>query len=209
MCGGTNDYTHANSTISGLSPRVRGNPVHRRWPAELDGSIPACAGEPAAAGAGPTGRGVYPRVCGGTAAAACTSAPALGLSPRVRGNPYAAVCPAPAPGSIPACAGEPIGYGAAHLVGGVYPRVCGGTVRPHIGVQQREGLSPRVRGNPGWRPAALPTSRSIPACAGEPVSVAACHASEAVYPRVCGGTCSIPTVPGNSWGLSPRVRGNP
>ena len=53
---------------------------------------------------------------------------------------------------------------------------------------------------------------SIPACAGEPL-----HASpslrepEGVYPRVCGGTFGelVKCLFFFSWGLSPRVRGNP
>ena len=99
----------------------------------------------------------------------------------------------------------------------------------------RDGLSPRVRGNrhqsagaesSGYQTACNPVrvgggvgGGSIPACAGEPVSIypsrpllglsprgggtlrwaALCWAS--VYPRVCGGTLARS-------GLSPRVRTN-
>ena len=52
-------------------------------------------------------------------------------------------------------------------------------------------------------------SGSIPACAGEPVSVRYDSRVTEVYPRVCGGTnvnlCTNPS----GMGLSPRVRGNP
>ena len=91
------------------------------------------------------------------------------------------------PGSIPACAGEPIPGGDIEPLAGVYPRVCGGTPNS-ISVNTRgKGLSPRVRGNryparigPGYH-------RSIPACAGEPDAAAAYSAPSMVYPRVCGG----------------------
>ena len=66
VCGGT----AANQTIElaegGLSPRVRGNrrPCGVHLPVE--GSIPACAGEPRTELRKILRIGVYPRVCGGT-----------------------------------------------------------------------------------------------------------------------------------------------
>ena len=50
---------------------------------------------------------VYPRVCGGTEAMLRLMMGVSGLSPRVRGNPSRTVASVFAPGSIPACAGEP------------------------------------------------------------------------------------------------------
>ena len=103
---------------------------------------------------------------------------------------------------IPACAGEPgLAFHLRHPPLKVYPRVCGGTVteleetlryglsrvRPqHSSYRFPVGLSPRVRGNQIKGTYATHLRRSIPACAGEPVTV-------------------------ESWGqgLSPRVRGNP
>ena len=57
------------------------------------------------------------------------------------------ICSA-APGSIPACAGEPVGMRYYRGVIGVYPRVCGGAVAQGTGVPIGKGLSPRVRGSP-------------------------------------------------------------
>ena len=71
------------------------------------------------------------------------------------------------------------------------------------------GLSPRVRGNHRLGPRFGVDERSIPACAGEPVSSFLAMLGVGVYPRVCGGT------PWPGWSgtpairLSPRVRGNP
>ena len=71
---------------------------------------------------------VYPRVCGGTNGAERPITQADGLSPRVRGNlPLDVVCVRD-DGSIPACAGEPVLATGVQYKGGVYPRVCGGTV---------------------------------------------------------------------------------
>ncbi len=52
----------------------------------LQGSIPACAGEPTAEIAKRGHSWVYPRVCGGTGAAGSDKCYLVGLSPRVRGN---------------------------------------------------------------------------------------------------------------------------
>ena len=70
----------------------------------------------------------------------------------------------------------------------VYPRVCGGTVISLEVGARRLGLSPRVRGNPAGYSNGDVGIGSIPACAGEPISVPAQAAALAVYPRVCGGT---------------------
>ena len=54
------------AAASGLSPRVRGNPLGLMRARALPWSIPACAGEPAAACEAAAIPQVYPRVCGGT-----------------------------------------------------------------------------------------------------------------------------------------------
>ena len=153
-------------------------------------SIPACAGEPQRRFPSHPAWQVYPRVCGGTLDAGVVKQQGVGLSPRVRGNPLRLNLNLAAVGSIPACAGEPHPPSPRRgsppvyprVCGGtpplghypaprrkVYPRVCGGTRRSVLDDRQREGLSPRVRGNPSA--SAYPTGRrrSIPACAGEPL----------------------------------------
>ena len=67
-CGGTAQFTLLHQELSGLSPRVRGNPRHRKADPVHQGSIPARAGEPAAARYGQGSVEVYPRACGGTCA---------------------------------------------------------------------------------------------------------------------------------------------
>ena len=110
----------------------------------------------------------------------------------------------------------------------VYPRVCGGTRRPRSRPRQRQGLSPRVRGNLNNLPKSSLEDRSIPACAGNRIrgdvgsnregSIPACAGEPfnkaygknwyMVYPRVCGGTPSRYARRFQPTGLSPRVRGN-
>ena len=133
---------------------------------------------------------------------------AEGLSPPVRGNPAVAVIHPAAAGSIPACAGEP-GRGRGDTSGGgVYPRLCGGTLPGKQRRGVRGGLSPPVRGNPVAviHPAAA--AGSIPACAGEPVRLRHGGGAGGVYPRLCGGTAECVLFLFADLGLSPPVRGN-
>ena len=168
MCGGTSAGSLSPTDRSGLSPRVRGNPDDRVQGVARRRSIPACAGEPPTYPSWLPRTSVYPRVCGGT----------LCEDLRKREDSR----------SIPACAGEP----ARHVVqlrrDEVYPRVCGGTQQASNQSTPTFGLSPRVRGNRIMLTIDAEFSRSIPACAGEPIKPGSRPTRKKVYPRVCGGT---------------------
>ena len=110
--------------------------------------------------------------------------------------------------SIPACAGEPYKDSPLCTAYTVYPRVCGGTYSAKRRGVLEDGLSPRVRGNPGDKWSGSMGVGSIPACAGEPSSVGRLSLTMTVYPRVCGGTRRALQDHPPSAGLSPRVRGN-
>ena len=168
MCGGTAPTQEKQTMRSGLSPRVRGNrsagdAAHEWWR-----SIPACAGEPVRGSVLKYAGAVYPRVCGGTQGWPVIPPTRRGLSPRVRGNHGGYQGNPSHQGSIPACAGEPAGRAARRMPGGVYPRVCGGTIVKSVSRAACTGLSPRVRGNPTGNPPPTYPVGSIPACAGEP-----------------------------------------
>ena len=188
VCGGTPPGCVAITSCTGLSPRVRGNPVRPRPREQVIRSIPACAGEPLLRRMFTSAAKVYPRVCGGTTAATSSRPPPAALSPRVRGNHRNRLCPRHVIGSIPACAGEPSISAAAVGGAAVYPRVCGGTVGRYVAVRPPSGLSPRVRGNRGVPRPRDAGAGSIPACAGEPVPRRTFPERLRVYPRVCGGT---------------------
>ena len=168
MCGATLRRLMPNSTLSGLSPRVRGNRAITCGGSPPSRSIPACAGQPTASGVAVRTRRVYPRVCGATHIGKDRTESLDGLSPRVRGNPRAVNLCGERKGSIPACAGQPPCGLRVGAVASVYPRVCGATCSPPAIVASRKGLSPRVRGNPSSPVCVCVDRRSIPACAGQP-----------------------------------------
>ena len=214
----------------GSSPRVRGSlrvdgDLHL-----LEGSIPACAGEPFRRRRPDRAPWVHPRVCGGAGGAPEWGLPFEGPSPRVRGSRRAVRRAACGDGSIPACAGEPVtgrlvetpvGRSIPACAGEpapgdrqarwfrVHPRVCGGARVLRKRALSRVGPSPRVRGSRGPVGPDGRRAGSIPACAGEP-SLQRHEAERArVHPRVCGGAGCDRSLNQSSAGPSPRVRGSP
>ena len=151
---------------------MRGNRKDAKAAPEYYRSIPACAGEPCLWCGLELQSKVYPRVCGGTGDTEIVVQPKEGLSPRVRGNPVRAGRTSRQAGSIPACAGEPLLQPVGADDEEVYPRVCGGTGFAMVAIAFVLGLSPRVRGNPPATQSMTVPARSIPACAGEPPTVA-------------------------------------
>ena len=129
VCGGASIPTMKDTPAKGRSPRVRGSQVLRHADAGLQGSIPACAGEPRAEPRWLGEVGVDPRVCGGAALTALTSERARGRSPRVRGSHKWVYPIFRDMRSIPACAGEPSARRAGCSDQKVDPRVCGGASR--------------------------------------------------------------------------------
>ena len=74
---------------------------------------------------------------------------------------------------------------------------------------RKEGLSPRVRGNPGHLQPGRGARGSIPACAGEPGRCKPLAQAWMVYPRVCGGTRSGRGDAGRCRGSIPACAGEP
>ena len=66
-----------------------------------------------------------------------------------------------------------------------------------------------MRGNPGLTTCIIKVRGTIPACAGEPNQYLNEDDFVQDYPRVCGGTNNVYINTDYSYGLSPRVRGNP
>ena len=186
--GGTVDGSKPIGVVQGLSPRWRGNRLHKASESLRLRSIPALAGEPS-----PTLRAcrkmtVYPRVGGGTQCGNGGWMMPAGLSPRWRGNRFHLPRAKVRHGSIPALAGEPSSSVSNTALPPVYPRVGGGTVADLSVSPRTWGLSPRWRGNLNNSGSFEYIMGSIPALAGEPVGASIQPASVSVYPRVGGGT---------------------
>ena len=190
-CGGTAILILGNPHTSGLSPRVRGNPIFPRAATHRAWSIPARAGEPDCPTPERHSPRVYPRACGGTVSNTLGLGNAMGLSPRVRGNHRQPPINLALRGSIPARAGELEPVMTLQTYIRVYPRACGGTSPPLRQGRRTCGLSPRVRGNPSNNDVVPVRARSIPARAGEPPPRTARSPTPWVYPRACGGTRNL------------------
>ena len=208
MRGGTIVLVAMLIGLGGLSPLARGNRLVHAQGSVLQGSIPACAGEPHMTRRSAHLRRVYPRLRGGTSAKPWVCWPRSGLSPLARGNPPRTGSAWRLPGSIPACAGEPpcgIGWRQSTRV---YPRLRGGTSTSQPLSLSHAGLSPLARGNrwraDGWQH----QEGSIPACAGEPAFLSHSVSVLGVYPRLRGGTAYWQRAYQRRLGLSPLARGN-
>ena len=193
---------------AGLSPRPRGSPALDVGNRHARRSIPASAGKPAAASAGPTEPRVYPRVRGEADNFIFPASYIGGLSPRPRGSPLPTTRYCRRRGSIPASAGKPAADIEFDEGFGVYPRVRGEAGVLLIAQQHLGGLSPRPRGSPTLAAVAPVASRSIPASAGKPSSWRATGERSRVYPRVRGEADVPPCDLLCQVGLSPRPRGS-
>ena len=195
-------------TCRGLSPRARGNLGDACVPCRVFGSIPTCAGKPAAGRANSRGRRVYPHVRGETDIPGLQAATDQGLSPRARGNLIRPLAQRSVRGSIPTCAGKPAPTAATPSPIGVYPHVRGETGADHVEFRAVQGLSPRARGNRSGRPVRRFRSGSIPTCAGKPLRTSRRLRRRWVYPHVRGETDAMDRLSDLAAGLSPRARGN-
>ena len=195
--------------VYGLSPRVRGNLRNTPPRPLVPRSIPACTGKPSGCATRASVIRVYPRVYGETVCPLFLSRCRMGLSPRVRGNPGNVLPGSAGHGSIPACTGKPAHHPVPRTGQRVYPRVYGETADVLSFVGHSKGLSPRVRGNQVQELRRGDYQGSIPACTGKPWRHRRRRDKRRVYPRVYGETLSSWPTPRWSWGLSPRVRGNP
>ncbi len=174
---------------AGSSPRVRGTPGRRDRRARRMRFIPARAGN--AAGCASTGArpAVHPRACGERVAQRGDDQREAGSSPRVRGT-----LPGRLPGRgrirfIPARAGNAIRPSMVRFHGSVHPRACGERTIAPTWTGLHTGSSPRVRGTRDGVGAGHPSSRFIPARAGNAVRIYGCVLQRSVHPRACGERC--------------------
>ncbi len=131
-----------------------------------------------------------------------------GLSPRLRGNRRRQLKDRVHRGSIPALTGKPTGLPRLPVQVRVYPRAYGETAAAREADVQRQGLSPRLRGNHSKPAGGKSGKRSIPALTGKPAPALRGARRSEVYPRAYGETQKLIQDNISNTGLSPRLRGN-
>ena len=175
--------------VRGPSPRARGIRGHERLPGRGAGSIPASAGNPAAA-AGKAGlAGVHPRERGESLRTRRTSKLDYGPSPRARGIPWRT---------------RRAGRGSW-----VHPRERGESSSAAWMRTTRSGPSPRARGIRLLRGADSELLGSIPASAGNPRAGWPRPRRGWVHPRERGESVDNTVQAVLDGGPSPRARGIP
>ena len=206
-CGESEDAVAHGDRARGPSPRVRG--IHGRVSGQVVGvgSIPARAGNPAAATAPRRPARVHPRACGESSPTRSAPASASGPSPRVRGIHRVTPRQRHRCGSIPARAGNPGPACCCCSSARVHPRACGESTVATRPPARSRGPSPRVRGILGAAKVVGRKAGSIPARAGNPADWSRRTSTGTVHPRACGESPSGRPRKHDARGPSPRVRG--
>ena len=206
-CGGNEKAVNRITGSTGPSPRVRGKLLPILLGLLDGGSIPARAGETAAACSSFRLHTVHPRACGGNRTRYRGGFSRPGPSPRVREKRVVNDPLPPGVGSIPARAGETHFGQLQFLSQRVHPRACGGNPVPVTVTSAMAGPSPRVRGKLVAFGPPCGLCRSIPARAGETLYIRSRTGTVAVHPRACGGNMESSLPARFDQGPSPRVRG--
>ncbi len=146
--GETRRFTNRAGSVTGLSPRSRGNHAGPERMGRIPGTIPALAGKPSPPSLPSSPSWDYPRARGETTFRTRRATMLRGLSPRSRGNRAVRGCDQQLMGTIPALAGKPEQVLPAVRSRGDYPRARGETALAPSCTGSSCGLSPRSRGNP-------------------------------------------------------------
>ena len=154
-----------------------------------------------------SGLTVHPRVCGELAVGESAMSCRYGSSPRVRGTPPERFRGVRFQRFIPACAGNSAPAARTRRRRPVHPRVCGELASERANTVAGSGSSPRVRGTQLLTRLFWPSSRFIPACAGNSSPPRRRSPAAPVHPRVCGELTMRRMATQHLAGSSPRVRG--
>ncbi|CAH2603741.1 conserved protein of unknown function [Rhodovastum atsumiense] len=185
--GGAQHLARLEADAPGPSPRGRGSRGQRGGRGVAAGSIPAWAGEPSHLCSSQFLSRVHPRVGGGAQDGGGGAVEIQGPSPRGRGSPVRTSDTSEGLRSIPAWAGEPAVARNPGRQVQVHPRVGGGAAGRLLPQSLGRGPSPRGRGSRAFMVPPVRRSGSIPAWAGEPLSLEPVTLWGRVHPRVGGG----------------------
>ena len=191
----------------GSSPRMRGTLHVGDAIPDLDGIIPAYAGNTSHPRRRTGRKTDHPRVCEEHFGRRRVAGVVAGSSPRMRGTPWLNPSRMSIGGIIPAYAGNTDQSIIAFPSCGDHPRVCGEhSDRPFI-LLDSLGSSPRMRGTPFTHFSGAERVGIIPAYAGNTCPNGRGSRSDRDHPRVCGEhffrVIAYVVQPGSS----PRMRG--
>ena len=191
----------------GPSPHARGTRQIQHRGGEAGRSIPACAGNTPDATASVFLESVHPRMRGEHVTKCDCFGSGGGPSPHARGTPQHRRMEGLGPRSIPACAGNTDARWTRRIVGTVHPRMRGEHVDEVAHVDTVVGPSPHARGTPACRQSRGWSARSIPACAGNTLTVKNHQEPRAVHPRMRGEHAEACAKAVGFGGPSPHARG--
>ena len=130
----------------GSSPRMRGTFSASCATVNIQGIIPAYAGNIPAGLYSHRRNRDHPRVCGEHVTATVTNMRIMGSSPRMRGTCLLTLRCFPNKGIIPAYAGNIVCLPGSLESSGDHPRVCGEHLLGLFNADGSKGSSPRMRG---------------------------------------------------------------
>ena len=192
---------------AGPSPLARGKRRCRRAASACDGTIPARAGETLTGFLGLLLQRDHPRSRGGNAGHRAEPELQPGPSPLARGKLHPKTQTANIYGTIPARAGETITTANARELFGDHPRSRGGNSMGTVWGRLTLGPSPLARGKRRQHWHDRQTERTIPARAGETISVVQRLQILADHPRSRGGNIKSSLIRRWTGGPSPLARG--
>ena len=185
-CGEKKVMSAHSGSMSGSSPRVRGEATLRPPPRRRSGIIPAGAGRSFPVLCAHLADEDHPRGCGEKCVRSCTMPTARGSSPRVRGEGREGRQGQGRAGIIPAGAGRR-GIGFESLPRHQdHPRGCGEKPPKKRGLLAGLGSSPRVRGEDHHRGLRVSRGGIIPAGAGRSGHNQFGDLRHGDHPRGCG-----------------------
>ena len=195
-------------TVKGPSPLARGSQECADGVYDVDGSIPARAGQPASTSRSSPPARVHPRSRGAAAGIAECAGVIAGPSPLARGSLHRPEQPGAVQGSIPARAGQPATPLLLRGLSGVHPRSRGAADMPWVRENRAQGPSPLARGSRSRAAPRTPRTGSIPARAGQPPSTRCRLGCDEVHPRSRGAAKKHQVRKGIEEGPSPLARGS-
>ena len=192
---------------TGSSPRSRGTRYETLAPWAPDRFIPAIAGNTDVHGPSSMFTPVHPRDRGEHSSDRNRACPDAGSSPRSRGTLERGLRALGDYRFIPAIAGNTNKTGLTRWPPTVHPRDRGEHVWDLVFQRLQIGSSPRSRGTLLETIDNIPSSRFIPAIAGNTLSVSSSHSGIPVHPRDRGEHNTAIGPEANGIGSSPRSRG--